>query len=101
MLNKNTNKHRTKYESLQDLNLISLWWQSGSDWSSIIQEEIQADIEQPITQKESNPTNKVVLIGVLVILAVSVATVCSQASEIYLSVQEIGINSFKELISKD
>lgn len=101
MLDKNTNKPRTKYESLNDLNLISLWWQSGSNWSSTIKEDIQADIEQPIAQEKSNTTSKVVLFGVLATLAILVATACSQASEIYQSVQEVGINSFKELISQD
>ncbi|WP_250123489.1 hypothetical protein [Chroococcidiopsis sp. CCMEE 29] len=101
MLDKNTNKPTTKYESLDDLNLISLWLQSGSDWSSIIQEEIQADVKQPIAEKESNSTSKVVLFGVLATLALLVAAMCSQASEIYRSVQEVGTNSFKELISKD
>lgn len=43
MSDKNTNKPTTKYESLEDLNLISLWSQTGSDWSLTIKEEIQAD----------------------------------------------------------
>ncbi len=101
MLDKNTNKPTAKYESLDDLNLISLWWQSGSDWSSTIKEEIQADTNQPIAEEESNSTSKVVLFGVLATLALLVAAVCSQASEIYRSVQEVGTNSFKELILKD
>ena len=101
MLDRNTSKPTTKYKSLEDLNLISLWWQSGSDWSSTIKEAIQADTNQPIAKEESNYTSKVVLFGVLVTLAILVATVCSEASEIYQSVQEVNINSFKELVSKD
>lgn len=101
MLDKNTNKPTTKYESLKDLNLISLWSPSRSDWSSIIKKEIQADINQPIVEEESNSISKLVLFGVLVTLALLVAAMCSQASEIYQSVQEVGANSFKELISKD
>ena len=102
MLAKNTSKLRTEYKSLEDLNLISLWWQSGSDWTSTIKEEIQADTNRPIAKEESsNYTNKVVLFAVLATLALSVATVCSEASEIYRSLQKVGINSFKELISKD
>lgn len=100
MLDKNTNKPTTKYESLEDLNLISLWSQSGSDWSSTIKEEIQTDTNQPIAEEESN-TSKVVLFGVLATLALLVTVMCTQASEIYRSVQEVGTNSFKELISKD
>lgn len=50
MLDKNANKPRTRYESLENLNLISLWWQSGSDWSSIIQEKIQAATDKPIVK---------------------------------------------------
>ena len=101
MLDKNTNKPTTKYESLEDLNLISLWWQSGSDWSSIIKEEIQADINQPIAQEESNSTSKVVLFGVLATLALLVAAMCTQASEIYQSVQEVGTNTVKHLTLRD
>lgn len=101
MLDKNTNKLATKYKSLEDLSLISLWWQSGSDWSSIIKEEIQADTNQPIPKEESNYTSKVLLFGVLSTLTILVATVCSEASEIYQSVQEVSINSFKDLVSKD
>jgi hypothetical protein len=101
MLNKNTSKPRTQYESLHDLNLISLWWQSGSNWSLTIQEDIQADIEQPIAQEESNPTSKLVLFGVVAALAILITTAFSQAPKIYQSVQEVGINSFKEVMSKN
>jgi hypothetical protein len=79
MLDKNTNKPTTKYESLEDLNLISLWSQSGSGWSSIIKEEIQADTNQPIVEEESNSTSKVVLLSVLVTLDLLVTAMCSQS----------------------
>ena len=101
MLDKNDRKSIINHQSLEDLNLISLWSLSGSDWSSTIKEAIQADTNQPIAKEESNYTSKVVLFGVLVTLAILVATVCSEASEIYQSVQEVNINSFKELVSKD
>ena len=101
MLDNNINKPTTKDESPEDLNLISLWSQSGSDWSSIIKEEIRADINQPIAEEESNFTSKVVLFGVLATLVLLVAVVCTQALNIYRSVQEVGTNSFKELILKD
>lgn len=99
MKDRNTNK--TKYESLENLNLISLWWQSGSNWSSTIKDDIQADIEQPIAQDKHNPTSKLLLLGVVATLAILVATTCSQAAEIYQSVQEVSINSWKEVISQD
>ena len=101
MLDKNTNLPTTKEESLEDLNLISLWTLNGSDWSSTIKEEIQANSNHPIAEEESQFTSKVVLFGVLATLALLVAVVCSQALEIYRSVQEIGTNSFKEVILKD
>lgn len=100
MSDKNTNKPKIKYESLEDLNLITLWSQTGSNWSSTIKKEIQADTNQMIAKEESN-TSKVVLFGVLATLALLVATMCTQTSKIYQSVQEVGTNSFKELISKD
>lgn len=102
MLDKTTNKPTTKLESLENLKLISFWLQSGSDWSSTIKEQIQADTNQPIVENESNCiTSKVVLFGVLATLVLLVAVMCSQASEISNSVRAVGINSFKELISKD
>lgn len=102
MLDKNVNKSTYTYESIEDLNLASLWSLSGSDWSSTIKEEIQANTNQPIAEKESNSTTKkVVLFGVLASVALLVAAVCSQASEIYWSVQEVGTNSYKELILKE
>ena len=100
MLDKNDRKSIINHQSLEDLNLISLWSLSGSDWSSIIQKQIQIDTNQPIVEK-SKATSKVVMFGVLATLVLLVAVTCSQASEIYRSVQEVGTNSFKELISKD
>ena len=91
MLDKNTNKATNKYESLDDLKLISLWSQSGSDLSSTIKEEIQATTKQPIAEKESNYTSKVILFGVLATLALLVSAVCSQASEIYRSLKKVEI----------
>ena len=99
MSDQNTNKPMTNYESLEDLNLLRLWSQSSSDWSSTIKKEIQAATNQPIAEEESN-TSKVVLFGVLATLALLVATVCTQASEIYQSVQEGGTNSFLDLLHK-
>ena len=101
MLNKNFNKPTIKYESLEDLNLISLWSQSGSDWSLTIKQEMQANINQPIADEESQSTSKVILFGALATLVLLVAAACSQTSEIYRSEQELGPNSFKELILKD
>lgn len=101
MSDKNTNKSTTKYESLDDLNLIILWFQSGGNWSSTIKKEIQTATNKPIVEEESNSTSKVVLLSVLVTLALLVTAMCSQASKIYHSVQEVGTNSVKELISRD
>lgn len=89
MSDKNPNKPTTQYESLRDLNLISLWSQSGSDWSSTIREEIQAATNQPIAEEESNFISKVVLFGVLATLALLVAAMCSQAPQISQAVQEV------------
>lgn len=101
MSDKNTNKPTTKYESLDDLNLMILWFQSGGDWSSTIKNKIQPATNKPIGEEASNFTTKVVLLSVLVTLALLVTAMCSQASKIYQSVQEVGTNSVKELISRD
>lgn len=42
MSDKNTNKLTTQYEFLRDLELLSLWSQSGRDWTSTIKEEIRS-----------------------------------------------------------
>lgn len=44
-----------------------------SEWSSIIQEEIQAELNQPIAEEECDFTIPVILISVLAILTVLVA----------------------------
>lgn len=100
MSDKNTNKPTTQYESLRDLNLLSLW-SHGSDWSSIVREEIQATTNQPIAEAESNFISKIVLFGVLATLALLVAAMCNQAPKISQAVQEVGTNSVKQLISKN
>ncbi len=96
-----TNTPRTRHESLYDLHFLSFWSQSGSDWSSTIKEELQAATNQPIEEEESNFTSKVVLVGVLAILALLVAAMWSQAPEIYQAVQEVGKNSVEQVISTD
>jgi hypothetical protein len=57
------NNPEKRDESLYDLNLLGLWSQCGSDWSSTIKEEIQEGINQPLEQEdidqllEENRTN--------------------------------------------
>ena len=46
------NKQMIRYESLSDLDLVSLWSLNGNDWSSLIKEEIQAVNNQPIEAEE-------------------------------------------------
>ncbi len=47
---------KTRDESLRDLNLLGLWSQYRSDWSSTIKEESQAATNEPIVEeKPKNP----------------------------------------------
>ncbi len=85
-------------ESLHDLNLLGLWSQCGSDWSSTIKEEIQADTNEPIVQEEPNPISKVVMFGVLTVLALLIAATWMQAPKIYQALKEAGKNSIEQLI---
>lgn len=101
MSDKNINKSTPKYEFVEDIQLITLWVQSGIDWSSIDKEEIQADIDRPIVEEPTSITSKIVLFGVVATLVLVIAVTCKQASEISQSVQKVGINSLKELILKD
>ncbi len=92
------NKQTIRYESLSELNLISLWSLNGNDWSSLIKEEIQAANNQPIEAEEPNLTNKVTLLGVLVTLALLVAAVWIRTPAISQAMRETATNSVKELI---
>ncbi len=94
------NKQTIRYESLSELNLISLWSLNGNDWSSLIKEEIQAANNQPIEAEEPNLTNKVTLLGVLVTLALLVAAVWIRTPAISQAMRETATNSVKELISR-
>lgn len=67
MLKQNSKKPTTKSEFLNDINL------SGSDWTSIIKEEIQAALNQRIAEEECDFTSSVVIIVFLAILAVLIA----------------------------
>jgi hypothetical protein len=89
---------KTRYESLCDLNLLSLLSQCGSDWSSTIKEEIQASTNQPIEKEEPSLTNKVVLFCFLTALALLGVAAWIQAQKIYQSVQEVGRSSVEQLI---
>lgn len=99
--NKNTNNHTTRYESLCDLNLLNLWSLSGSDWTSIVKEEIQAATNQPTEEEESNFTNKVLSLGVLASLALLATAAWIRAPKISQAVQEVGKNSVEELLLKN
>lgn len=89
MPKENLNKNpKTGYESLGDLNLLGLWSQCGSDWSSTLKEEVQSAINQPIKEEKPNFINKVILFEVLVTLALLVAAVRIQAPTSDLEVQE-------------
>jgi hypothetical protein len=94
------NTHKTRYESLSDLNLLVLWSESGSDWSLTIKEEIQATTNQPIEEGEPNATDKVVLFGVLTALALLSAATWMQAPKIYHAMQQAGKNSVEQLIHR-
>jgi len=98
---KSDDNPKTHYKSLSDLNLLGLWSQGGSDWSSTIKEEIQADTNQSLEQEKPHPTNKIVLFGVLATLALLGATAWIQASEVVQAVQQISPKSLEQLILSD
>ncbi len=97
------NYPKIRDESLGFLNYLGLWSQCGSDWSLTIKEaiqdkeEIQEAINQPIEEKKSKPTRKVVGLSVLTTLALLGAAIWIQAPKIYQSVREVGINSVEQL----
>ncbi len=95
------NNHRIRYQSLCDLNLLSLWSQSGSDPSSITREEYLAATNQPVEEQEPNFINQTVLLGVFATLTLLCAAMWIRAPGISHAVQEVGKNSVKQLILSD
>lgn len=91
------NNSKIRDKSLSLLNYLGLWSQCGIDWSSTIKEEIQETINQPIEEKKSKPTRKVVWFSVLTTLALLGAGIWIQAPKIYQTVQEVGRNSVEQL----
>ena len=62
------------YEALSNLQSLSFWWVSGSEWSSIIRnecirEECVAVTNQPLETRKSGSTRGIVLLGVLTVLS--------------------------------
>lgn len=89
---------KTRDKSLRDLNLLGLWSQGGSDGNSTIKEESQSATNEPVLEEEPNPTKKIVLFGVLTVLALLIAVTWVQAPKIYQAVKEAGKNSIEQLI---
>lgn len=95
-------KHsKIRVQSLSFLSSLGLWSGCGSNWSSTIKNEIQEDINQTIEEKRSNPTSKVVYLGILTTLALLSAAMWNQAPRIYQTLQGIGVNSVEQPSSKD
>lgn len=84
-------------KSLILLNYLGLWSQCGLDWSLTIKEEVQETLNQPIEEKKSKHTRKVVRLSVLTTLALLGTAICIQAPKIYQTVQEVGRNSIEQL----
>jgi len=91
------NNHKTRYESLCDLNLL-MWSQSGSEWSSIIREECLVDPNQLVEEEEPNFINKTIFLGVLATLALLSAAAWTRSPEISQALQQVGTNSVEQLI---
>ncbi|MBW4549411.1 MAG: hypothetical protein KME25_34155 [Symplocastrum torsivum CPER-KK1] len=83
---------------MHELNLLGLWSQCDSSWSSTVKEEIQAATNEPIIQEEPNSTNKVVLFGVLTVLALLFIATLMQAPKIHQAMKEAGETSIEQLL---
>ncbi|MBD1895859.1 DUF4278 domain-containing protein [Coleofasciculus sp. FACHB-129] len=92
------NASKTRDEFLYDLNLLGLWSECGSNWSSTVKGKIQAATNEPIVQEEPNLTNKIVLFGALTVLALLIAATWMQAPKIHQVMQEAGKTSIEQLI---
>lgn len=91
----NNSKIRDKYLCL--LSYLGSGSQCGIDWSLTIEEEIQEAINQPIEEKKSKSTRKVVGFSVLTTLALLGTSIWIQAPKIYQTVREAGRNSVEQL----
>lgn len=85
-------------EYLYEPHLLNLWSLSGSEWSSIFQEEIQASIQQPIAHNKHN-RDKLVSSVILLILALLSTAMWVQSPKISRAVSEVAETSVKQVIS--
>ncbi|MBD1834359.1 DUF4278 domain-containing protein [Cyanobacteria bacterium FACHB-472] len=92
------NAFKTQDEFLCDLNLLGLWPQCGSNWSSTFKGEIQATTNEPIVQEEPNLTNKVILFGAFTVLALVFTATWIQAPKIHQAMKEVGKTSIEQLM---
>jgi hypothetical protein len=91
------NTSKTRDEFLPDLNLLGLGSQGDSSWSLTVKEEIQAATNEPIIQEEPKSTNKVVLFGVLTVLALLFIATLMQAPKIHQAMKEAGKTLIEQL----
>lgn len=102
MSKENRSKTNTRYESLCDLNLLSfLWLESGSTWSSLLKKECPAVSNQPVDEKEDKFINRGISLATLTILILLGTAIWIQFPKISHTMQEVSINSVKQLLLKD
>jgi hypothetical protein len=90
------------FPNLNDLDLSSLWWHSGYDWTSLIKQEIYHEPHQPekfdtkVQAKESN--SQKIFFSLLIVLGLLSATMIAQLNKMTQAVHEVGDTITKEII---
>jgi hypothetical protein len=98
----NQQDDRDSFQNLNDLNLSNLWWHGGSDWTSLIKQEIYHEPHQPeksnakIQAREAK--SQKLFFSILIVLGLLSATMIAQLNKMTQAVQEVGKNITKEII---
>ncbi|NEP58524.1 MAG: hypothetical protein F6K31_16160 [Symploca sp. SIO2G7] len=93
-----SNSEGAKYESVCDLNLLSMYWVGGSHWSVTIKQECLAATQEPVKAKEHSTINKIVLGVALASVALLGAITIKSSPQLSTTVEDINSNSPQELM---
>jgi hypothetical protein len=81
-----TNGYRTDVHRLNDLNLSSFWWHGGTEWTSIVKDEITHNTDETLNEASSK-THKPIVYSVFAILILLGGAILTRTGEIYRTVQ--------------
>ena len=93
-----SNNAGTKYESVCDPNLLSMYWLGGSNWSVTIKQECLTATQESVETKGHSTINKIVLGVALASVALLGAITIKGSPQLATAVEEINTDSAQELM---